>query len=109
MSFLETTTELQLTNTTIRQLSRHTFEIVVDDDLAACRLSRIINQEFTLCSRPQNERVHLGDLGVPFHSAQSAHDPPSHDPFGARPLDTVDPGGELEYHALHTQLHALFE
>jgi hypothetical protein len=94
MSFLDTTAELQLTNTTIRQLSHHAFGILVDNDLAACRLSPIINQEFTPCSRPENERVHeQHGLGLPVRSA--------HDPSGARPLDTVDPGGELEYYTLH--------
>ena len=52
----------------------------------------IINQEFTPC--PENERVHeQHGLGLPVRSA--------HDPSGARPLDTVDPGGKLEYYALH--------
>ena len=94
MSFLDTTSELQPANTTIRQLSRHAFGILVDNDLAARRLSPIIDQEFTPCYRPENERVHeQHGLGLPVRSA--------HDPSGARPLDAVDPGGELEYYALH--------
>ena len=96
MSFLDTTAELQPANTTIRQLSRHAFGILVDNDLAARRLSPIINQEFTHCYRPENERVHKQHgLGLPVRSA--------HDLSGARPLDTVDSGGELEYYALHIQ------
>jgi len=70
MPFLETTTELQLSNTTFGQLSRHAFDI--------------INQEFTP-SRPlpENERVHeQHGLGFPVCLA--------HDPSGARPLGTVD-------------------
>jgi hypothetical protein len=92
MSFLDKTAELQLTNTTIRQLSCHALGILVDNDLAACRPSRIINQDFTPCSCPENERVHgQRGFGLPVRPAHS----------GARPLDTVEPGGELEYYALH--------
>jgi hypothetical protein len=100
MSFLDTTAKLQRTNTTIRQLSRHAFGILVDNDLAACRLPPIINQEFTPC--PENERVHeQHGLGLPVRSA--------HDHHWARPLDAVDPGGELEYYALHIRnVRALF-
>jgi hypothetical protein len=80
MPFLETTTELQLSNTTFGQLSRHAFDI--------------INQEF-IPSRPlpENERVHeQHGLGFPVCLA--------HDPSGARPLGTVDLEGELDYYMI---------
>jgi hypothetical protein len=90
MSFLEITADLQPTNATTHQA----FEIVVDIS-SACRAST--NQEFTPCPRPDNERIYeQHGLGVPVHAA--------HDPFGARPLGTVDLGGELEYWASYIKL-----
>jgi hypothetical protein len=94
MPFLETTTNPQPTNATTRQLSRHAFEIVVDNDISSAYHAST-NQEFTPCPCPDKERLHeQHSLGVP---VRAAHDPRIH--VGARPLGTVD----LEY-CPYTQL-----
>jgi hypothetical protein len=82
MSFRET--EMELTNTTVHWISPTQFQIEVGNNRDACELSRIFNQELSLCSHSEKEEgIHKQrGLDIPVRSAHG-------------PLSTSEPTCEI--------------